>query len=202
MAFSAAAAARGLARYAPPVGWMLLILLLSGDTLASEATGSRLFPWLAWLLPWATPTALHAIHLVIRKLGHVTEYGILAALWRRALRPAGTSRAAGWRAFALTVGWAVLDELRQGQVASRTASALDVLWDALGAALALTWWSATGAAATIGIRLLRGAGLGVALGSLAAALVDWSLGLWMWDLVLAALGAALATVLLGRLGRR
>jgi len=54
----------------------------------------------------------------------------------------------------------------------------------------------------LGLRLLRWAATLVALGSLAAAGIDWSLGLGAWDLVLAALGAGTVAAGLFRWERR
>ena len=71
--------------------------------------------------------------------GLEAPYAILAALWFRALR--GERRLAlpisAWATLAVSVAWAILDELHQSTVASRTASATDVMLDAVGAALAL-----------------------------------------------------------------
>ncbi len=127
------------ARYwLPPLLWMALIWGLSSDV-GSAAQTSRFFvPLLTWLLPWATPAQIALAHGLVRKLGHLVEYAILAALWFRALR--GERRLAlpisAWIALATSVAWAILDELHQSTVASRTASATDVLLDAAGATLA------------------------------------------------------------------
>ena len=78
-----------------------------------------------------------SLDFVIRKLGHLGVFGILALLVWRAL--AGTT---DWRfpwawAFALTVLYAASDELHQGFVAGRHPSAIDVGIDAAGALIAL-----------------------------------------------------------------
>src|SRR5207245_1884182 len=81
-----------------------------------------------------------ALHALIRKGAHVTEYAVLAALWFVALtRERGLSRRrAAWLAFVVAVGWAFLDELHQATEPSRTASAMDVAIDATGALAAAT----------------------------------------------------------------
>jgi len=117
---------------------MALIWGLSSD-IGSAAQTSRYFvPLLTWLFPWATPAQIELLHGLVRKSGHVVEYAILAALWFRALR--GERRlalpASAWTALATSVAWAILDELHQSTVASRTASATDVMIDTVGAALA------------------------------------------------------------------
>src|SRR5262245_44439384 len=115
---------RQVLRFTPPVLWMALIAVVSGDAFGSERTGAWLLPLLARALPGADPGVLHGLHAVLRKMGHVVEYGVLAGLWLHALRP-------GPRAAPLAVGlaaaYAVLDELRQTLAVTRTASALDVL---------------------------------------------------------------------------
>src|SRR3989442_15323043 len=74
------------AHWLPPVLWMGVIMLLSTDTGSAAHTGELLLPLLHWLLPWASPGDLAAIHGLVRKGAHLTEYAILAALWY----PAGT----------------------------------------------------------------------------------------------------------------
>ena len=122
-------------RWLPPVAWMALILWLGSDSGSAERTGRFLMPALRFLVPSASPLQLDALHTLIRKLGHVTEYAVLAALWLRAL--AGVPRLVRSRvalcAWAIAVAWAVLDESLQSMVASRTGSLYDVMIDALGA---------------------------------------------------------------------
>lgn len=73
----------------------------------------------------------------LRKVAHFGEFALLAALWWRALRSRARPGAALAGAFALTLAYAVSDELHQGFVEGRHASALDVLIDTAGAATAL-----------------------------------------------------------------
>src|SRR5438477_176177 len=72
------------AHWLPPVLWMGVIMLLSTDTGSAAHTGELLLPLLHWLLPWASPGDLAAIHGLVRKGAHLSEYAILAALWYRA----------------------------------------------------------------------------------------------------------------------
>ncbi len=211
---------RPLLRFMPPLAWMGVIALLSSDLFAADATGAWLFPLLGRLLPWAGPGLLHGLHAILRKMGHLVEYGILAALWLRALGPPPGPDAGGLRrgpsdrrplgrrarlprgatgAVGLSALYAVVDEARQGLTATRTPSALDVAIDTAGALVAVACLQGHGRVALAGVRLLRWAALVAASGSLAAALVDWSLGLPVWDLALAALGAGIAAWALGRL---
>ena len=178
-----------LSRLLPPFAWMAVIAVFSSSLFGADQTGSWILPALGRLLPWAGPGLLHALHGALRKLGHVVEYGILAALWLRALRP---GRGAAVWAVVLSALYAVLDETRQGLVPNRTASPLDVAIDTAGAFVAVAWLHGRGRIGVAGVRLVRWAAVLVAAGSLLGAVVDWALGLAAWDLVLAALGAAAA----------
>lgn len=109
---------------------MTLIFTLSHDADSGQRSG-----WLVeglaagWL--WLTgrvadPKGLELLHLGLRKLAHLGEFGILYLLIRRA----GPGRMA---ALGLAVLYAALDEWHQGFVASRVASLADVAIDGLGA---------------------------------------------------------------------
>lgn len=123
----------------PPLGWMALIWMMSSDVGSTEHSASILVPVITWLFPWATPDQIALIHALVRKLGHLTEYAILAALWFRGLvgERCLTPTPSAWVALAVSVTWAVLDEIHQGTIPSRTASAADVMIDAVGATLAV-----------------------------------------------------------------
>lgn len=117
-----------------PVAWMGIIFWGSTDRFSAEATGPLILPLLRALLPWADPAQLLALYFLLRKTGHVLEYGILAWLWFRALSP---SRGRALAAFAISVGYAGLDEWHQAWTGGRTGSVVDVLLDGVGAAAAL-----------------------------------------------------------------
>lgn len=130
-------------RWAPLLLWILVIGVFSTDDFSSEETGSVLLPWLEWLFPWISDAGLDALHIALRKAGHVTEFGVLALLWYRAL----AWRRSGWRGWAaavaalLALGIAAVDEWGQGFTRSREGALADVGWDVLGAlaALAALW---------------------------------------------------------------
>ncbi|MDQ7006921.1 MAG: VanZ family protein [Acidobacteriota bacterium] len=112
----------------------------------------------AWpaLLLMAAIFALSHINLPVGATGgsdkiiHAVVFGLLAALWMRALD--------GWQgglwgramlAICVTTAWGVLDEIHQAFVPGRTASALDALADLGGAVLVvglLSWRVASRAA--------------------------------------------------------
>jgi VanZ family protein len=164
-----------------PVAWMALILWLGSDSGSAERTGRLILPALRFLFPSASPPQLDALHAVIRKLAHFTEYAVLTALWSRAFVVArGTVRGrAAWQACAIAVAWAVIDESVQSRVATRTGSPTDVLVDAVGAlvvalpgaygwrlpVVALThvalWIAAAGGAALIVLNVVMDVSAGV-----------------------------------------
>jgi VanZ family protein len=77
------------------------------------------------------------LDFVIRKAGHMAVFGILALLlWRAVAGTTAWRRPWAWT-LALTVLYAVTDELHQGFVAGRHASAVDVGIDAAGALIAV-----------------------------------------------------------------
>jgi len=118
---------------------MAIIMTLSSDIASAEHTEHWLVPFLRLTAAWATPTQIEAMHGLVRKGGHLTEYAVLASLWYRAFARGRhlTSRSAASIAFAISLVWAIVDETRQSFVPSRTASAKDVALDGLGASLAM-----------------------------------------------------------------
>ena len=103
---------RAVSRFAPPLALMGLIFFLSAqEELATD---------------------LGVIDLVLRKLAHMTEFGLLWLLWHRAF---------GWRwawaAAAIAVGYAVSDEWHQASVNGRHGTPVDVLIDTAGVAVAM-----------------------------------------------------------------
>ncbi len=163
------------AYWVPPIVWMAVMFWLSTDAGSAEHTSWILLPLLRRLLPWATPGELDAVHLLVRKSGHLSEYALLAALWFRAFRRGrGLSpRASAWVALALSLGWAFLEEWHQATLLTRTPSAADVALDGLGALAAL-------AAARLGWRAAVDAATGALLwlalvgGAAAIALNVWA----------------------------
>jgi VanZ family protein len=72
--------------------------------------------------------------LIGRKLAHMAAFGLLWALWQRALRRPVA-------ALVITLAYAASDELHQSFVRGRNGSPWDVAIDAAGVGLAvLAWW--------------------------------------------------------------
>lgn len=125
----------------PVIAWMILIFAGSSDVLSAQQTSRFLVPFLLWLDPSMPYQTIAAIHVVVRKAGHVTEYAILAALLWRALRgtfPVISKRVISVGTFAIAAAFAVSDEFHQSFVPSRTATLHDVFIDWMGVALAIT----------------------------------------------------------------
>jgi VanZ family protein len=167
-------------RFLPPLAWTALIAWLSSPGWSASATGTRLFPLLRWLLPWAAPEQLEAFHWAIRKSAHLVEYGVLALLWTRALG-SGDARRAGRLSIGLCVLTAALDELHQATTSTRGGSVLDVLLDSAGAAAVVTAFRRNLRDA---LGWLTGALLWAgAAGGTAFILIDWTSGApagWLW----------------------
>jgi len=123
----------------PLLIWLGVIFVDSTDLMSAQHTSRFIVPFLRWLNPDISWVAIDTIHIVIRKMAHVSEYAILALmLWRALCRGAAlqtkTPILFGAVLLACTV-FAVLDEFHQSFVGSRTSSARDVLLDSAGAFL-------------------------------------------------------------------
>jgi VanZ family protein len=108
-------ASRLAALLLPPLAWMGVIFVLSGQP------GDDIDR--AW---W---------DVLLRKLAHVTEYAVLTALWWRALRALGISRPLA-AAVGVALLYAVSDEFHQTFVDGRNGTPVDVLIDAIGMTVA------------------------------------------------------------------
>ncbi len=84
----------------------------------------------------AQPAAAHHAwwEIVIRKLGHVTGYALLTALWAWALQ--GVVRRPVLIAVCIALAYACTDELHQTLVRGRNGTPIDVGVDAIGIAIA------------------------------------------------------------------
>lgn len=123
----------------PPILWTAVILLASSDVFSATHTGSILESVIIAILghPLSRAT-FDALHFLIRKAAHLTEYGILGALLFRALRGERTDWLVRWAVGAIVIAACVasFDEWRQTFVPSRTGTPVDVVIDTVGATLA------------------------------------------------------------------
>lgn len=118
-----------------PTFWAFLVLWLGSAYFGVESTRHVVAPILKWLAPTASPRGLEAAHMLFRKLTHLSEYGLLALLWFRALlaSPDRSPRFAAWLALGVCLTCAFLDEAHQSMLLTRTGSARDLVLDAAGA---------------------------------------------------------------------
>jgi VanZ family protein len=114
----------------PPLSWTALIAYLGGSQWSGAETAAWLGPLLRALLPTASPEIIQGVHFLLRKAAHVTEYAVLALLWRRGVGGA-------WIALVFALLTASLDEFRQSFTPGRGGSLEDVLLDGTAAAAAL-----------------------------------------------------------------
>lgn len=129
----------------PLILWMGVIFGFSTEHFSGASTGSVFEGLMSQLFPSLAAEWIVGLHLLLRKLGHVTEYAILAILWARALFQSGP-----WRGelgnvrllwiLGLVVLYAGLDEWHQSWSSLRTGSPLDVLIDGVGGAIGLVVW--------------------------------------------------------------
>ena len=108
----------------PPLAWMALIFVLSAQPDLPHVEGR-------WL------------DVLLKKAGHAVVYGVLAWLYRRALRrhiPTGTALRA--ISIGLAVAYAMSDEYHQTFVPGRNGNLVDVAIDVVGAcgAMLLARW--------------------------------------------------------------
>jgi len=126
----------------------ILISTFSTHYFSDEQTGRIILPILHWLFPRATQHTLHLMHIGIRKLAHVTEFGVFSTTVFRGVRAERIGWQASWALITLLIAaaYASLDELHQWFVPFRHATPRDVAIDTFGALLAqlIVWWYATG----------------------------------------------------------
>ena len=132
---------RFLKYWLPVLIWLGVMFVGSTGLLSAEQTSRFFVPFLRWLKPDISAEALAQIHFVVRKLGHIFEYALLAMLLWRAVRSATNLRmkksivfVAVWLACGV---FAVSDEFHQSFMPSRTAASSDVLIDICGATIGL-----------------------------------------------------------------
>ena len=114
--------------------WLAFVLFLGSAPFAAQETGRFILPVLQLAMPGTSAGQLQAIHMVIRKLAHITEYAVLALLWFKAFDLAGRSaRTAAWAALSICLACAFADEVHQSTLPTRQGSARDFVLDAFGA---------------------------------------------------------------------
>src|SRR3989441_3552375 len=124
-----------LRRIVLPVFGAPAVLFLGSSHFGADQTRAIVRPLLHRLAPTATPAVVEAVHAVLRKLAHLSEYGILARLWFGSLlaRVDRTPRRASWLALAICLACAFADQAHQSMLLTRVRRAREVVVDATGA---------------------------------------------------------------------
>ena len=128
-----------LSRYGPLVVWAALIFVGSTGLLSGSHTSVLLRP-VIWLFPHASSATLATIHFLVRKVGHLTEYAVLALLAARAFQTSSRELLRNrwfWVSLLFVVAYSLSDEFHQSFVPSRTASIYDCMIDSVGGLVAL-----------------------------------------------------------------
>jgi len=125
----------------PAILLAIVISLFSTHYFSGEQTARAIIPALHWLLPGASPRTLRLLHVGIRKMAHVTEFGLFSITLFRGIRGGRFGWRFSWALATLVIAviYAGLDEWHQSFVPLREARLRDVTVDALGAVLAQTF---------------------------------------------------------------
>ena len=122
----------------PTIAWAAVIYFFSTGAFNYDNTSRWLIPLLKWLRPDAPPEWLFQWHSFIRKAAHFVEYFLLSLMVLRGLRRGTGEWHWGWalEAVLICAAYALLDELHQAFVPSRSAVMADVVLDGAGALVA------------------------------------------------------------------
>jgi VanZ family protein len=112
----------------PTILWLTAIFMLSTSAFSASNTFRIIVPFLHFLFPGASPSAIAMMHGLIRKAAHFTNYCIL--FW---ILIHGPLAGRPYAALTLCVCYAFLDEGHQILVPGRTPSLYDVALDSSGA---------------------------------------------------------------------
>ena len=130
----------------PAVCVAALISTFSIHYFSSEQTARFIIPLLHQLFPALSAHTLSRMHTAIRKLAHVTEFGVFSVTVFHGVRAERSGWKFPWAVITLlvAVSYAGLDEWHQSYVPLREARTRDVLIDSFGALLAqvLVWFYA------------------------------------------------------------
>ena len=103
----------------PPLSWALIIFILSS-------------------FPTVETTEIYWQDFVLKKTAHIIEYGIFATLFYRALINSGIERKkAGLWAIFISLLYGITDEYHQSFVPGREPRIRDLVFDTIGAYLAI-----------------------------------------------------------------
>lgn len=127
----------------PAICVAIVISLFSTHYFSGEETARVFIPIFHRIFPFATDRELRWMHIGIRKLAHVTEFGIFSIAVFHGVRAGRRGWNLRWALITLViaVSYAGLDEWHQSFVPLREPRVRDVLIDTAGALLAqvLVW---------------------------------------------------------------
>ena len=133
---------RRIKYWLPVCAWAGLIFFFSTDHFSSANTAQIFGSLFYWLLQEISTEEIALVHGAVRKLGHWSEYCVLAVLMLRALRNETGKK---WElrhaihTLIFVLLYAIGDEFHQSFVPSRTASFGDVMINALGGVCGISW---------------------------------------------------------------
>jgi VanZ family protein len=133
--------ARRAAYWIPAILVGIVISLFSTHYFNGEQTARFILPILRWIFPHATPRTLRFLHIGIRKLAHILEFGGFSISVFHGIRGPRQGWRWNWAIFTLliAVAFAALDEWHQFYVPLREARVRDAFIDAYGALVAQTF---------------------------------------------------------------
>ncbi|MGL4913028.1 MAG: VanZ family protein [Romboutsia sp.] len=121
------------------VGWMIFIFYMSNQPANVSSTQSNFVLKLVEKLGFVIDIEYVDIATtVIRKGAHITEYTILGILSYNVFILYYSRREAMIIAIALTIGYAITDEIHQLFVEGRAGRIIDILIDSIGASIGVT----------------------------------------------------------------
>jgi len=127
----------------PAIVVAILISIFSTHYFSGEETARVIIPILHRIFPFATDRELRWMHIGIRKLAHITEFGVFSIAVFRGVRAERRGWNIQWALITLLIAvtYAGLDEWHQSFVPLREPRVRDVLIDTAGALLAqfLVW---------------------------------------------------------------
>jgi VanZ family protein len=133
---------RRIKNWLPVLAWACLISFFSTDQFSSSNTSPVVETIAAWVFPGISQETIETVHLAVRKLGHWSEYLVLAALLLWALQNEAGQK---WEfrhaiyTLVFVLLYALGDEFHQTFVPSRTPSLGDVMIDVTGGICGIFW---------------------------------------------------------------
>ena len=122
----------------PAIIMAVLISVFSTHYFSSQQTARVIYPILKWFFPSASQHTLHLMHVGIRKLAHIMEFGVFSVTVFLGVRGPRSGWKLNWAFWTLliAIAYASLDECHQSFVPLREPRVRDVFIESFGALLA------------------------------------------------------------------